>query len=48
MKPLGIEVGRTWTRPLVAVFDRTGRLRMQSQGQTDLRPLRAALETVAR
>ena len=48
MKPLGVKVGATWTRPLVAVFDRGGRVIFQSQGQTDVRPLRAAIETVAR
>ena len=48
MKPLGIAVGKTWTRPLVAVFDRKGSVIFQSQGETDLRPLRTALAKVAR
>src|SRR6187455_1817253 len=30
MKPLGIAVGKTWTRPLVAVFDRKGSVIFQS------------------
>ena len=48
MKPLGVRIGRTWTRPLVAVFDRGGSVIFQSQGQTDLRPMRAAIEKAAR
>jgi hypothetical protein len=48
MKPLGIAVGKSWTRPLVAVFDRKGSVIFQSQGETDLRPLRSALAKAAR
>ncbi len=48
MKPLGIRVGSTWTRPLLAVLDREGRVIHQSQGQTDLRPLHSTLAKVAR
>ncbi len=48
MKPLGIQVGSTWTRPLLAILDRQGRVVHQSQGQTDLRPLHSALAKVAR
>ena len=42
--PLGIRVGSTWTRPLVALRDREGRTVGQLEGQTDLSPLRAALQ----
>lgn len=34
-KPLGIEVGSTWTPPLVAVLDREGQVVWQAQGVTD-------------
>ena len=48
LSPLGIRVGSTWTRPLVAVRDRDGRVITQGQGVTDLRRVRAALSTVTR
>jgi uncharacterized protein len=43
MAPLGIEVGTTWSNPLVAVLDAQGAVRWQSQGVTDW----AAVEAVA-
>ena len=48
LSPLGIQVGSTWTRPLVAVRDRDGRVIGQSQGVTDLSGVRAALDAVTR
>ncbi len=45
MSPFGIQVGRTWTSPLVAVRDRSGRVVVQGQGMTNLQPLRDALES---
>ena len=48
MKPLGVRIGRSWTRPLAAVFDRGGNLIFQSQGQTNLVGLKAAIERAAR
>jgi len=44
----GIDVGASWTMPLVAVRDRNGRVVMQNEGTTDLTRLRSALETVTR
>src|ERR1700687_5645315 len=48
MAPLGIEVGQTWTRPLVAIRDRTGRVISQGQAVTDLSRLRATLDSLSR
>ena len=35
MAPLGIQVGTTWSNPLVAVLDADGEVLWQSQGVTD-------------
>ncbi|MGH7674039.1 MAG: TlpA family protein disulfide reductase [Gemmatimonadales bacterium] len=43
MEPLGIRIGAGWTRLLVAIRDRNGRVLAQGQGVTDLSGLRAAL-----
>ena len=48
MTPLGIKIGSTWTRPLVAVRDRGGRVIAQGQAVTDLSGLKKALESLAR
>jgi hypothetical protein len=48
MAPLGIEVGSTWTRPLVAVRDSSGRVVRQSEAETDLSGLRNALDRLGR
>jgi hypothetical protein len=44
MAPLGIDVASTWTRPLVAVRDRDGKVIRQWEAAVDLAPLRATLE----
>jgi len=46
--PLGIRIGSTWTRPLIAMRDRDGRVVGKLEGQTDLAPLRAALASATR
>ena len=48
MNPLGIEVGDVWVRPLIAVRDSSGKVVTQGQGVTDLAPLQAALNALAR
>lgn len=48
MAPLGIEVHSTWTRPLVAVRDSSGRVVRQSEAEVDLSGLRMALDKLAR
>ncbi|HUP30837.1 MAG TPA: DUF4124 domain-containing protein [Usitatibacter sp.] len=47
MAPLGIEVGSTWTRPLLAVRDRSGRVVRQADAAVDLSWLGAALDSAA-
>jgi hypothetical protein len=44
LAPHGIEIGNTWTKPLVAVRDRNGRVVLQGQGVTRIGPFRAAVE----
>ncbi|MFC1790863.1 TlpA family protein disulfide reductase [Gemmatimonadota bacterium] len=44
LAPLGIEIGDTWTRPLVAVRDRNGRVLLQGQGVVNLAPFQAAVD----
>ena len=46
--PLGIRIGSTWTRPLIAMRDRDGKVVGKMEGQTDLAPLRTALAAAAR
>ena len=48
MKPLGIEIGEVYVRPLIAVRDGNGKVIVQGQGVTDLAPLQAALSSLAR
>ena len=48
MAPLGIEIRKTWTRPLVAVRDRDGRVVRQSEAEVDLSGLRTALDKLVR
>ena len=45
---VGIEIGMDWTRPLVALRDRDGKVVRKGEGVTDLAPLRSALATVTR
>jgi hypothetical protein len=40
---VGIQAGKVWTRPLVAVRDGNGSIVAQAQGVTDVSPLSAAL-----
>ena len=44
LAPHGIEIGDMWTKPLVAVRDRNGRVLLQGQGVTNLAPFRTALD----
>jgi len=46
LRTVGIHIGSTWTRPLVVVIDRDGRVVMQTNGETDLSPLRSAIARV--
>ena len=48
MAPVGIEIRSTWTRPLVAVRDRNGRVVRQSEAEVDLSGLRTALDKLVR
>jgi hypothetical protein len=48
MTPLGIEVGATWTRPLVAVRDANGKVVLQGQAVTDLSRLPSVLDSLLR
>ena len=48
MKPLGIEIGEVYTRPLIAVRDSNGKVVVQGQGVTDLAPLQSALNSLVR
>jgi thiol-disulfide isomerase/thioredoxin len=48
MKPLGIEIGETFTRPVIAVRDGNGKIITQGQGITDLSPLQSALNSLVR
>jgi hypothetical protein len=48
MRPLGIEVRDVWVRPLIAVRDSSGKVVTQGEGVTDLAPLHAALNALAR
>jgi hypothetical protein len=43
MAGVGIQAGKVWTRPLVAIRDGNGSIVAQAQGVTDLSPLSAAL-----
>ena len=43
MGRVGIEIGQTWTMPLIAVFERDGRVLGQWQGLTDLRPVESVV-----
>ena len=48
MAPLGIEVGSSWTLPLLAVRDRNGRVVRQSEAAVDLSWVRAELDKLGR
>jgi thiol-disulfide isomerase/thioredoxin len=48
MAPLGIEVGSTWVRPLVAVRDSSGRVVRKTEAMVELGGLRKTLDTLAR
>ena len=48
MNPLGIDIGESWVRPLIAVRDGNGKVVAQGQAVTNLAPLQAALNTLAR
>ena len=48
MSPLGIEVRETWVRPLIAVRDSSGKIIAQGEAVTNLAPLQAALNSLAR
>ena len=43
MANVGIQAGKVWTRPLVAIRDANGSIVSQAQGVTDLSPVAAAL-----
>ena len=47
LTPLGIQVGDTWTRPLVVIRDATGHIVAQGQGVGDLTSLEEALASGA-
>jgi hypothetical protein len=46
MAPLGIEVGSTWTRPLVAVRNAAGRTVGQAEAVSDVAALKRAIESL--
>ena len=48
LAPLGIEIGSTWTRPLVAVRDASGRVVRKTEATTDLSGLRGTLDSLVR
>jgi hypothetical protein len=48
LAPLGIEIGSTYTRPLVAVRDASGRVVRKTEATTDLSGLRRTLDSLAR
>jgi thiol-disulfide isomerase/thioredoxin len=46
MKPLGIQIGKSFLIPLVAVLDSNGRVVAQWQGLRDVSQVRTALESI--
>ena len=48
MRPVGIQIGRTFTAPLMAVRDRYNRVVVQQQAVTDLAQVREALSELTR
>lgn len=46
MKPTGIEIGKTFRLPLVAVLDRTGKVVAQWQGLQDMAQVENALKSI--
>ncbi|HEY2856361.1 MAG TPA: hypothetical protein VGJ18_26200 [Gemmatimonadaceae bacterium] len=45
--PLGIRIGRDWTRPLIAVRDADGRVVVQGEGVGDISPIESLLQKLA-
>ena len=46
MKPMGIQIGKSFLIPLVAVLDSNGRVVAQWQGLRDISQVRSALESI--
>ena len=47
LSSVGIEIAMDWTRPLIAVRDRSGKVVRKTEGVTDLGGLRATLDKLA-